>query len=156
MSTNVTNQATDQAISEKEAMEIVSKIQGPEGIFAAADNFNKQIEIAKTQKAAIEAKLVGFKMVVDILNRLAVHWGIQKLDIASPMEATAPAPSGDHVDKETTERIANGMCLNKDKKTKKWCNRKLKTKREKDTGYCTTCQVRLGISARRGRKPAGE
>ena len=82
MSSKVTKPVTEEkAISEKEAMDIVANISGPEGIFAAADSFKRQIEATKSEKAKLEARLVGYNMVVDILNRLAVRWGIKKLDI---------------------------------------------------------------------------
>jgi hypothetical protein len=153
MSVKATKQAIEEkAITEMEAMDIVSKIQGPEGIFAAAETFKKQIESTKAQKAMLEAKLVGYHTVVTILERLSVHWGIKKLDIPHAVGAE-PAPSGNHVDKETTERIAKSMCIHKDRKTKKWCSRKLKSKKEKENGYCRICQVRLGMAEKPGPKP---
>ena len=131
MSDQGATQSTE-PITEKEAMDIISKIQGTEGIFAAAEKFKQQIESAKSQKANIEARLVGYNMVVEILNRLAIHWGIKKLDLPVPLKPNDAALSENGVSKETTDRIAKGQCLYKDKQSKKWCNRRLKTKKEKE------------------------
>lgn len=133
-------------VSHDDAIDIVKKITGKDGLVAVVEGTNKVIDGLLAQRIAIDNKLAAQRMLLQLLIRLAKVWGVDKIVIG---EEEVPEPvspvSDDALDPETKDRMVKGLCLNKEQETKQWCKRLLKTKQEKDVGYCKQCQVRLGM-----------
>lgn len=133
------------------AMEIVDQIQGPDGIAALEEELQKAADNRMRQITALTGEINAFKTTKRMLQALRNRWGLPHAMLKPPAstpsspEASAPPATAPAPDKALKERIAKGLCTFKAFKTKKWCRRKLKTKAEKECGYCRIHMDELGI-----------
>jgi hypothetical protein len=136
-----------QEFTPEEAVEIVSKLQGPEGLGALGDELQNLISQRHRQIDALHAEIKAFTVVQRTIKVMKKRWGLEPGGATTEAEEIAGAePQADTVDPETMQRIEDGLCIFKSRETKKWCQRKLLTKKEKECGYCKTHMAELGLS----------
>jgi len=146
MATDPIKDLEAQDMTPERALEIVTRIQGPQGIAAARKEVDTQIENRKTMLIKLQAQIEAFQAFSRTLGALETVWGL-KTPAGQPMPqvVAGPAPQeigGDDSFKafndEKAKRILEGKCAFKSSSTEggKWCERLLNSKDEKRVGYC--------------------
>lgn len=157
---NTTAKAAD--LTPEKAMEIAASVTGPEGFhillstadrsLAALENKQKQLE---QQLLQAKASAATWEAVKKILQKFADHAGIAGV-MSAPQVETNPETGNKEVltafDHEVARRRAEGMCVYRDRPSEAakrgedgWCKRKVRTKAEKQNGYCSVHMTRLGL-----------
>jgi len=152
----MTEQVRGTMTSER-AMEIVEKIQGPEGYVALVDEINTAIQQRTTQIAGLTGEINALKMVRRLIGAMNRRIGLEG-DIATEAPDTRRAEgaaegivsqqaveAAQRSQAEIKERIAAKKCTFKAQKTKKWCARTLRSKAEQECGYCRTHMSEVGL-----------
>ena len=141
---------SEEMTSEK-ALDIIQKLQGPEGLGTFSDELDKAIQGKKSQLAMLQGEIAAFTTVKRLLNTLQVRWGLttptqegsRTATPAPPQEQTENPPSSPF-DSEVTKRLKEGKCTYKARRSDggKWCERTLSSKEEKACGYC---EIHMGV-----------
>jgi len=141
----------------KNAVEILGKITGPEGLLKLSQELSQEEAKAKQQISVLTGKVQSLRAFQLMLQRFAVSMGIDTVEVDSVSKSERDGIKKDvegedersatasKLDDELAERIEKGLCMHKDPKTKKWCRRKLKTKAEKESSYCKIHMKALGM-----------
>ena len=137
------------------ALEIVNRIQGPQGIAAAKKEIEAQIENRKTMMVKLQAQIEAFQAFSRTLGALEKVWG---LTTAPNKPLTELAEGVDKVqasnedavkqyEDEIKKRTVEGKCAYKAPSIEggEWCDRMLKTRDEKKLGYCMIHAHKLGL-----------
>lgn len=136
------------------AMEIVDKITGPKGLAEVESELRTAIANRRAKITSLQGEIHAFDIVLRMLDALRVRWGIPSTSVpmgqpgSPPSSQAAPPPSvktAPSTDDEVKERLKKNKCTYKAFKTKKWCQRTLKTKPEKASGYCEIHMRQLGL-----------
>lgn len=152
-------------LTPEKALEVATAVTGKDGIAALRRQVEEDIGQAQKGLAALQVQIGYAKNVLRHISALEVQAGLREPPTAPPTQQpqAEPSPSqkkgappnvtaGD-VQKagamilppEVVERITKGLCVFKAQKTKKWCARKLRSKRQKETGYCQVHMTELGM-----------
>lgn len=140
----------DKDITPDAMKEILDKITGPEGIQSLRTEVRNSITNREHLKSKIDGEINAFKNMLRLLDVLVVKWGLENPN-QTPQENThteTVQKISDEFSKEKEKRIKDGKCLYKASPTAgdgKWCQRKLRTKAEKEAGYCKTHMRELGL-----------
>ena len=134
-------------ISPTKAKEILDNITGPNGLIKAVADLSKREKDIRTQISVLTGELNGIIKSRKLLERLAREWGLDEVPATDVDNNVVPEASGGVDDPELKRLVSEGKCKYRDKDTKKWCQRILKTKKEKESGYCTTCMNRIGLTS---------
>lgn len=135
-------------ISPTKAKEILDNITGPNGLIKAVADLSKREKDIRTQISVLTGELNGMIKSRKLLERLAREWGLDAVPATDVDNTTHPESTGGDDDPELKRLISEGKCKYRDKDTKKWCQRVLKTKKEKEAGYCTVCMNRIGLTSK--------
>jgi hypothetical protein len=145
MATDPIKQLDSQDMTPDRALEIVSRIQGPQGIEAAKREIDAQIEQRKMMLVKLQAQIEAFQAFSRTLGALENVWGL-KTPAGQPMPAVVAgaqqSSGGEEVAKgfqeEKAKRVLEGKCAFKSSSMEggKWCERMLNSKDEKRVGYC--------------------
>lgn len=131
--------------SPEQAKEILEKITGPEGLAALSAEVKRSIENRKVMRSKIDGEIAAFENMSRLLEILLVKWGLKEGEIKEK-SIEEPKKVNDF-NEEKEQRIKDNKCLfrSEPNKGKKWCERKLRTKAEKESGYCKIHMRELGL-----------
>jgi hypothetical protein len=136
------------------AMEIVTRIKGPTGIAAAKKEIIQQVENRKIMLVKLQAQIEAYQAFGRTLEALETVWGISvPADKPLPelQQSVAGPSASDEAAKqfqnEVKKRVVEGKCSFKSPSVEGggWCARLLKSKLEKQHGYCSIHLHHLGI-----------
>lgn len=148
------------ASTPEEAQKILSQLRGPDGIPAFRAAVAEELEKRKTIIVAVQGEIKAYTTVLRLIDTLAglANGQPQGDPTVYPRDASqdpvlygaVPDEADAHV-VEREERVKDGRCLYKAPSTEggKWCARKLRTKAEKEIGYCKTHAEHLGIELKK-------
>lgn len=147
---------------------VLANVTGPEGFVKLVLDTEHQVkrlvskieahekQIATIQRTILETRgsLRALEQMLNILRSLYEKWGLGEIGLIHSMEILADQDGVPQeriieeivktIDPETKARKDAGkFCMRKDRKTKKWCQRRLSGKKAKETGYCKTCRELL-------------
>lgn len=109
---------------------------------ADLDKFEKNLQ---QQISVIQGQMQAVAVVKRLLK---AHKQVRTTNTET-REKEEYTPIASKEDEERLKRLKNNSCTFKDRKpphgTGKWCERKLRSKKEKENGYCTIHQKVLGL-----------
>lgn len=133
----------------EKALEIVSNLQGEEGIVALQEELEKHIKNRGLQIASLQGEINAFKTIIRTLSAISKRWGVvESEEVTDKVSEKIEENSQENTfSKEVAERIKENKCSYKAARSNggKWCRRKLKTKKEKEHGYCSVHLKELNI-----------
>ena len=129
----------DTNMSPEDALSIVEKIRGPEGIEAFLRELDNIIEKKKGLITSVQSEINTFVVVKRMLLTLAGRWGVikseGKLEVSEVVPQSQVVSVGDNeLTKEVKRRVSEGLCTYRggNSGSLKWCNRKA----VKGTSFC--------------------
>ena len=144
---------SDTEIDANQAIEIVKNITGRDGLVKVVADLTQRESVIKAQTNMLAGELASIVRMRKMLINLSTKWGLDdvvvdqnnqsdnkeviKILTQTDIEGSSP------VDEDTTRRQKEGLCLFKARKSKNWCSRKLRSKLDKETGYCSKCRTLL-------------
>ena len=96
-----------------------------------SSSISKREKDIRTQISVLTGELNGIIKSRKLLERLAREWGLDEVPATDVDNNVVPEASGGVDDPELKRLVSEGKCKYRDKDTKKWCQRILKTKKEK-------------------------
>jgi hypothetical protein len=139
----------------EEALKMIEKVRGPDGIAALQTALKTAIEQRKLNIAHIQGEMTGLVTAQRMLTALEAQLGFSGMTTPAPAATktdTPPVqtPPPSEPDPELVRRLKEGICTFRDRRpphgTGKWCERKLKTKPEQSCGYCKIHMAEAGIA----------
>lgn len=127
----------------------LAKTSGPEGILALRAVIQNGLQEKKNERCRLDGDIRTHQQILNMLDRLSSVYADKIPDgaidkAAESLEENQQPVEKNPMDLELERRTKEGLCCYRGK-DKKWCQRSLKTKAEKNARYCKIHANELGI-----------